>query len=250
MANISVIISSYNQKHRLRHCLESAVKMKCKYADSIEIIVADDNSTDGSIDLIKQYPVKLCLNKSACSGKYTLCENWNNAVSQSSGERVLFTNGDHILTTWFADNHMDPVMEQDIIFGPAFQTSSHIEPYILDESIDYKKLVHVAETKKLLHQDRRCGFQQDSAMTYNQTFGTDYPYGYNFSVLKEHFTHVGGFDNHRSWGGEEQILCEKIIEHFPHVKIKSNCNTVAIHMWHPPVNMLNRHTGSLDEYEF
>lgn len=250
MGRISVIISSYNQRRRLEHCLESAVKMKCKLADSIEIIVADDNSTDGSVELIKQYPVTLCLNSNGLSDRYTLCENWNSAVEKSTGDRVLFTNGDHILTTWFADHHMDPIMQEDIIFGPAFQTTPGIEPLITDTNLNYIDILKEAEVKKLLLQDRRCGPQQGSAMTYNQTFTSDYPYGYNFSVLKEHFMHVGGFDSLQSWGGEEQMLCDKITEAFPHVNIKSNCNSVAIHLWHPPVNLQNRETGILESYEF
>ena len=38
---ISVIISSYNQRTRLKHCLDSAINMKCKFCDEIEIIVAE-----------------------------------------------------------------------------------------------------------------------------------------------------------------------------------------------------------------
>lgn len=250
MGKISVIISSYNQRRRLRHCLDSAVKMKCKFADSIEIIVADDNSTDGSIELIKQYPVVLCLNNNMCSDHYTLCENWNNAVSQATGERVLFTNGDHILTTWFADHHMDPVMSSDIIFGPAYQTSSDICREIEDTSLNYIQLMEHAQDNKMLVQDRRSAYQQDSAMTYNKTFTSEYPYGYNFSVVKEHFTCVDGFNSLRMWGGEEKVLCDKILEQFPDTRVKSNCNSVAIHLWHPPVNMQNRHTGELSTYEF
>lgn len=250
MSKISVIISSYNQCRRLRHCLDSAVKMKCKFADSIEIIVADDNSTDGSINLIKQYPVELCLNDSKCSERYTLCDNWNNAVMRSTGDRLLFTNGDHILTTWFADHHMDPIMTDDIIFGPAYQTSPDICSMITDSNLSYIELIKHAEANKLLYQDRRSAHQQDSAMTYNKVFTSDYPYGYNFSVLKDHFTHVSGFDPLQSWGGEEQALCDKILNEFPQVRVKSNCNSVAIHLWHPPLNMQNRHTGELDTYEF
>lgn len=250
MSKVSVVISSYNQKKRLRHCLDSAVNMKCKFADAVEIVVADDNSTDGSIELIKQYPVTLCLNDDSFPGQYTLSENWNNAVNMCTGDRVVFTNGDHVLTTWFADHHMDTCMENDIIFGPAYQTTQSIEGLVDDDNLSYLKLISQAQKNEMLLPDRRCSYQQNSAMTYNQTYTSDYPYGYNFSVRVDHFNDVGGFDVKRSWGGEEEVLCDKITEMFTDVKIKSNCNSVAIHLWHPPVNMENRHTGDLNCYEF
>lgn len=249
MGKISVIISSYNQCNRLRLCLDSAVKMKTKFSDSVEIIVADDNSTDGSVELIKQYPVMLCMGDNDCSGKYTLTENWNKAAKLATGDRVLFTNGDHILTTYFADHHMDPVMRPNIIFGPAYQTDSRAEPVIVSGE-SHLDVVKILEQKKLLLPDRRAAHQLNSAMTYNVEYTSDYPYGYNFSIPTHKFLHVGGFDVHRKWGGEEEILCDKILKAFPDTKIVSNCNSVNIHLWHPPVNMLNRTTGNLSDYNF
>lgn len=250
MSTISVIISSYNQRKRLRHCLDSAVKMKCKFADQVEIILADDNSTDGSIELIKQYPVKLCLGKHKNHAKYTLADNWNNAVSVATGDRVLFTNGDHILTTWFADHHMDPIMKRDIIFGPAYQTQQQAENIIVRDNINYIDVIKECESNGLFTQDRRSGYQQGSALTYNKKFNSKYPYGYNFSVARDHFLSVGGFDSLNTWGGEEQTLCDKITDKFPGTRIVSNCNSVVIHLWHAPLNEINRETGILPDYSF
>ena len=250
MSSISVIISSYNQKKRLRHCLDSAVNMKCKFADNVEIILADDNSTDGSIELIKQYPVKLCLGKHKNHVKYTLADNWNNAVTMATGDRVLFTNGDHILTTWFADHHMDPIMRGNIIFGPAYQTQQQAESIIVRDKINYIDVIKECESNSMLTQDRRSGHQQGSALTYNKDFDSTYPYGYNFSVERGHFLTVGGFDSLDKWGGEEETLCNKIVEKYPETRIVSNCNSVAIHLWHPPLNLINRKTGILSDYSF
>ena len=250
MNRISVIISSFNQCRRLRHCLDRAVIMKAKFADDIEIIVADDNSTDGSIELLKRYPVKLCVGDNKNPGKYTLSDNWNKAAEMATGDRVLFTNGDHILTTWFADNHMDPVMENNIVFGPGYQTSEQAKPIILDNNNCYLDIIKTCEDKNMLLPDRRCAHQEGAAMTYNQEFTTDYPYGYNFSVMREHFAKVGGFNSLIGWGGEEEALCDKIIDMYPDIKVVSNCNSVVIHLWHPPLNLINRKSGDLAEYRF
>ena len=245
---ISVIISSYNQATRLRHCLDSAVKMKTKFADEIEIIVADDNSTDGSVELIKRYDVKLWSCTRSKKDKYTLAANWNDAINNlATGDRVLFTNGDHILTTWFADNHADPIMSKNIIFGPGYQTAPKAIAHIEQSDINYKQLMEACERERLLLPDRHV---EGSAMTYNTEWGTSFPYGYNFSVLKDHFDGVGGFTELESWGGEEQDLCEKIIKKFPDTKIVANKNSVVVHLYHPPLNLINRHSGELPEYSF
>lgn len=249
MRTVSVIISSYNQKNRLEYCLDSACNLKHEFADNIEIIVADDHSTDGSIDLIKNYPVKLSLNHSKNDGKYTLAENWNHAVhTHATGERVVFTNGDHILTPRFADHHMDPVMEDNIVFGPGYQTAPGVVEYINQDTYNYIDLLKICEQNDLLLPDRRCAHQTGAASTYNKEFTSEYPYGYNFSVNREHFVSVGGFDPIRSWGGEEQTLCDKITNKHKHVKIVSNCNSVVVHLYHTPHNLINRQTGVLAEY--
>ena len=244
---ISIVISSYNQATRLRYCLDSAVKLKTNFADEIEVIVADDNSTDGSVELIKQYDVKLWLSTRGKKEKYTLAANWNDAIANlATGDRILFTNGDHILTTWFADHHADPVMSNDIIFGPGYQTSPGVVDHI-NETNSYKDLMKVCEEQKLLLPDRHI---DGSAMTYNTHWSSDFPYGYNFSVLKKHFDDVNGFTELESWGGEEKDLCDKILNKFPSTKITANKNSVVVHLFHPPVNLMNRDSGDLSEYNF
>jgi glycosyltransferase involved in cell wall biosynthesis len=245
---ISVIISSYNQRTRLKHCLDSAINMKCKFCDEIEIIVADDQSTDGSLDLIKQYDVKVWSNSRSKADKYTLASNWKDAVMNlSTGDRVLFTNGDCVLTSRFADHHADPDLENNIIFGPVYNTTHHSLNSIQNDSLSYKQLMKECEDSGWIGPDRHV---EGSAMTYNKQWSSDFPYGGNFSVKTEHFKGVGGFEDIVGWGGEEKALCDKILEKYPDTKIVSNCNSVAVHLYHSPVNLTNRQTGTIDKYSF
>lgn len=242
---ISVIISSYNQKTRLKHCLDSAVNMTTKFADEIEVIVADDNSTDGSIDLIKQYPVKLWSNDTNKT-KYTLAANWSNAVNNlATGDRIVFTNGDCVLTSRFADHHADPDMCDNIIFGPVYNTRPESLD-LIENHTNYKELMKECEDNNLIGPDRHV---EGSAMTYNKQWSSDFPYGGNFSVMKNQFDTVGGFELLEHWGGEEKALCDKILIEYD-IKIVSNCNSVAIHLYHEPVNLTNRNTGDIGEYSF
>ena len=52
---ISVVVLSFNQKKMLEQAIESVLNQTCS---PHEIIVCDDASTDGSVDLIKAYEKK------------------------------------------------------------------------------------------------------------------------------------------------------------------------------------------------
>jgi glycosyltransferase involved in cell wall biosynthesis len=50
---ITIIIVSYNKGNCLKECIDSCLSQKS--IDNTEIIIGDDGSSDGSIDIIKQY---------------------------------------------------------------------------------------------------------------------------------------------------------------------------------------------------
>ena len=90
---LSIIIVNYNVKFFLEHCLLSVIK-SCK-GITAEIIVVDNNSTDGSKEyLAPKFPlVKFIWNKvNVGFGKAN-----NNAVLTANGEYILFLNPDTIL---------------------------------------------------------------------------------------------------------------------------------------------------------
>jgi len=244
---LSLIISSYNQKNRLKFSLQSALNQKTKVPTIYEVIVADDNSTDGTDELIKEYfrtAVIVCKNKYSKKDTYTLANNWNTAVKEvATGDRVIFTNGDIIFSKGFIEAHADPIMDGHIIFGPGLSTASPVGELVKACS-DYKEIVKIAEEKKWLLPDRHA---EGSAYTYNIEWKYWFPFGYNFSVMRGHFLGVDGFPSIEKWGGEERDLCKKIVEKY-NCKVLSNVNAYAIHLWHPAVNYEGKITR--DNYEF
>ncbi|MFA5387076.1 MAG: glycosyltransferase family 2 protein [Candidatus Paceibacterota bacterium] len=90
---ISICIVGYNTKKFIKDCLNSI------YANlkegTFEVIVADNNSRDGSVDMIRsEYPkVKLIANKD--NGGFAKANNM--AMKESRGEYVLLLNPDTVL---------------------------------------------------------------------------------------------------------------------------------------------------------
>lgn len=90
--DLSIIIPSYNTKDLLERCLDSVFESTKKSTFSVETIVVDNGSTDGSIDLVKKkFPqVKIIKNESNIGyGKAN-----NQAIKQAKGRYILLLNSD------------------------------------------------------------------------------------------------------------------------------------------------------------
>ncbi len=115
---LSIIIVSYNTKELLEQCLESVAKSLVKDELEAEIIIVDNNSTDGSQEYLKQLTVKnsklkvkktknlkltaknqrlkvktILNNKNAGFAKAN-----NQGIGEARGEYILLLNSDTIIT--------------------------------------------------------------------------------------------------------------------------------------------------------
>ena len=107
---LSVIIVNYNVKHFLEQCLIS-VKKALKGIDG-EIIVVDNNSVDGSIDLINQKFNDVVLISNKENTGFSVAN--NQGIKLAKGENILLLNPDTVVQEdtfikclEFLDNHKD-----------------------------------------------------------------------------------------------------------------------------------------------
>lgn len=94
LPRVSIVIVSYNTRDLLRDCLASLDKIKNEIP--FEIIVSDNGSTDGSVDLIKKEfsGVTLIENKKNLG----FAAGNNKAKGLCRGEYVLFLNSDTVVS--------------------------------------------------------------------------------------------------------------------------------------------------------
>lgn len=101
--NISIIVLNYNNKNVIRHCIDTLDKYSQKY--KYEIIVVDNQSNDGSYELLKEKykNIKLVQNvKNGCSSGRNL------GVSVSSKDFIVFLDSDQwILYDGWLDNYIN-----------------------------------------------------------------------------------------------------------------------------------------------
>ena len=94
MMRITVAVACYNLEDRIATCLESIISQDYK---DIEILVVDDCSTDGSIDvvnnLIEKHPDRDCrliVNETNLG----LCKVRNISIDEARGDAIFFMDGD------------------------------------------------------------------------------------------------------------------------------------------------------------
>ncbi len=89
MPSVSVVVPNWNGERLLPACLDS---LRAQTLADIEVIVSDDGSTDGSVELIeKGYPEVAVVRSPANRG---FCEAANAGIRASRGEFVLLLNND------------------------------------------------------------------------------------------------------------------------------------------------------------
>jgi GT2 family glycosyltransferase len=90
----SVCIANYNGEQFIEQCIESVLKQE-DFPGEVEIIVHDDASTDGSVDLIRtRYPQVRLLPSENNVG---FCVSNNRMVAAARGEFILLLNNDAAL---------------------------------------------------------------------------------------------------------------------------------------------------------
>ena len=107
LPKISIIIVNYNGKELLQKCLESLFKTDY---ENFEVILVDNNSTDGSIEFVtKNYPKIIVIKLDSNKG---FAEPNNVGAKIAKGEHLLFLNNDTVTTSNFI-SEMIKVLEKD-----------------------------------------------------------------------------------------------------------------------------------------
>ena len=119
---ISIITINLNNKDGLKRTIESVIN-QTKF-DIIEYIIIDGGSTDGSVDLIKQYQDKISY---WVSEKDTGIYNaMNKGIDASTGEYSLYLNsGDYLYTNDVIEKIMDK-LDKDIVYGNEWKINGRV----------------------------------------------------------------------------------------------------------------------------
>ena len=108
MIKFSIIIPNYNEGKYIRECLESVFGQTYK---NYEVIVVDDGSTDDSIDIIKDFDVKLYHSNGLHAGGAR-----NVGLDNANGEYIVFLDSDdYLANNNVLENLNNLINDEDII---------------------------------------------------------------------------------------------------------------------------------------
>ena len=93
MPLISVVIVSYNVKYFLRQCIQSL--LRSDIAEGLEIIVVDNNSTDGSSEMLSSFGSQIKLIANTENLGFSKAN--NQGIANANGEYLLILNPDTLV---------------------------------------------------------------------------------------------------------------------------------------------------------
>jgi len=209
MAEISIIIVSFNSRKFVSKCLESI--SKCFKSLSPEIIIVDNGSKDGTIDILKEKKEITLVQNGKNEGYARAC---NQGARIASGKYLFFANPD----IEFEDNIPDKIfifLSKNKDYAGGGFTHIHLSGKI-------QRICAGHIVKPLDHFFEQLGFYGllPSVRTFNARFfplrgyKTDHPAeficGGCFLIRKEIFQELSGFDEKFLAYFEDMDFCRRL----------------------------------------
>ena len=177
---VSIIIPIYNHEKYLRECLDSVVNQTM---NDIEIICVNDGSTDGSLDILKEYANNDNRIKIIDKGNTGLGPSRNVGLDYISGEYVMFLDSDDMLRNNACEIAYEKIKESnsDILsFGWHVFTDTD-NPVYKKISKDYKL---VDKNISFMNKDWEKALETDHPYSWNKIYKTIFIKDYRFLKTK------------------------------------------------------------------
>lgn len=203
MLSISVVIPVYNTAKYIEACIQSLLNQTMS-SDGYEIIMVDNNSTDGSADIIKRSPTIRLLQEPR-QGAYV---SRNTGIKNSRSDILAFTDSDSTV-------------------GPDWLCQIH-ETLASDDTDIAMGFVGVPETSPALSKLNAYRHARNTYIFGSNITDLYFGFGGNMAVKKSAFDKIGLFDE--SECGSDSLLNQKYVRHFSPRGIVYNARMRTVHL--------------------
>jgi glycosyltransferase involved in cell wall biosynthesis len=172
MKTISVIIPAFNRKDYIASAIDSVLQQRLPKGWEMEVIVADDGSTDGTLRVVKTFGKKITLIKLPPAGKPAGPR--NAALRKAKGELIAFQDSDDL---WAPGKLLEQI--------PVFDDPNVVLSYGSAEIMD----ANGNKTGKYTFPPKLIGAQK----TFKQLLATNFVSTLTVMVRRSALTEVGSF---------------------------------------------------------
>ncbi|MBN1757842.1 MAG: glycosyltransferase [Chitinispirillaceae bacterium] len=212
-AAVSLIIAVYKKPDFLEKVFLSCANQTFR---DFEIVVADDGSDNQIADVILNYravlpmPIRHVWHEDSGFRKTVIA---NEAVARASGEYLLFIDGDSVLHHRFVERHHRHRRKGTVLAGRRVMLTAEVTAALTNDDIRSRRIERPGFWwNGCLRRQRKHGFYIPGSFAIENTFKKRYwIIGANFSMFKENFAAINGYDETITGrGGEDINLTERV----------------------------------------
>ncbi|MDP1574760.1 MAG: glycosyltransferase family 2 protein [Coxiellaceae bacterium] len=246
MLKVSIIISTYNYPAALDCVLTQLQKETTLLQNPCEILIADDGSSDETRTVInthkKALPTLKHLWHEDQGFRKTLI--LNKTVAEATGDYLIFLDGDCIPCPDFLKQHSALAEKGYFVAGNRVLLSKNFTRIFLKDphhslfqrsNLQWLLLFLKNNTNKMIPAIRNTFLMtllKKIRFPYWRTTNWKFPKGCNFSVFKNDFIAVNGYDEtFQGWGHEDSDLFIRLLHNGVQIKNGKFLATV-FHLWH------------------
>jgi glycosyltransferase involved in cell wall biosynthesis len=247
----SFIVSTYNRPRHLMLCIMSLADSSVRPS---EVLIADDGSTSETIDTVLElqkslrhiFPIKHVRQEHEGIRKQRIV---NEAVRQSTGDYLLFTDGDCMVHRHCLQAHLARSDPRAILAGQSVQIGKELTEKILKDcavvnTLNFELLVDFL--KRRSHHSKEAFVIRNGLLRRLLKKERMKPaiavIGRNFSLCKKLFMDINGYDeDFWAFGEEDADLGVRVINHGGFIRSVRNL-AIVFHLYHPETwNMETEH---------
>lgn len=202
---VSIIVPAYNAQRTMSLCIESLLAVNYP-KDRLEIIIVDNNSTDQTADIIKQYPVTYMLEDEI----QTSYAARNRAIRHAKGEILAFTDSDCIADPDWIQEGVKPFSDPSVV-GVSGNVHSYKPEHYIERYQDRKKLFDRGSVMS----DEALARKRAVIITANAFYRRDL------------FDRIGMFEHRYTGGGDKEFSFR--IQHGNHGKLVYRPQAIVYH---------------------
>lgn len=233
---VSLIISTYNWPQALQLSLLSACRQQY---DNYEIVVADDGSAPATaqvIEQVRQATGKPIVHAWHADKGFRLAMIRNRAVAMSTGDYLVFVDGDCLLHPHFVADHVWLAEQGRFVAGSRVQLTPDITSLFLQHPDSLPDISRPALFKlwlqrqvRRIHPIIKWPF---NALRHGRPVRWQGAVGCNIAVWRKDYDTVNGFDNaFIGWGREDSEFIMRLI-HNGILRKEGKLGSYVLHLYH------------------